>query len=254
MKKQGIYKITNTLNKKMYIGSSKNMKLRMKEHLRNLINNNHPNNRLQNSFNKYGIEHFSFSVVSYQPDLSKEDLLELEELIINSYEREELFNLQFQTNGGGADALAKETYLLDLSGNIVKKYKSTNDCFQEVYGRNGRYAHLNQDCVSLKKYRVVTKEFYDLEIETIKSWKPFTSYTNLLKEYRDFLRQLQVTDVETNEIFIFDTLVSVGQHCNISKERVRQCLINGRLISKRYSVTKLNKPEDFYLYEHIKDR
>lgn len=253
MRKQGIYKITNTLNKKMYIGSSKNIKHRLKVHLRNLINNNHPNSRLQNSFNKYGIEHFSFSVVSYQPDLSKEDLLELEELIINSYEREELFNLQFQTNGGGADALSKETYLLDLSGNIIKKYESTNDC----YIKNGRvigdYSCLNTRSILLGVYRVVTKEFYDSNIETIKSWRPYTSHTLILKEYKDFLRPLLMKDTVTGEEFIFNTLLEAGEHINRSRERVRQCLINGKLISKRYSITKLNKPEDFYLYEYVKE-
>ena len=58
----GIYKITNNINNKFYIGSSKNITKRFKEHKWRLKNNKHPNNKLQNSWNKYGEENFKFEV------------------------------------------------------------------------------------------------------------------------------------------------------------------------------------------------
>jgi group I intron endonuclease len=51
--KSGIYKITNVLNNRVYIGSAREFKERWKNHQRSLINNKHQNKYLQNDFNKY---------------------------------------------------------------------------------------------------------------------------------------------------------------------------------------------------------
>lgn len=50
----GIYKILNTNNGKFYIGSSKNILKRYKQHLKELEKGKHINRHLQSSFNKYG--------------------------------------------------------------------------------------------------------------------------------------------------------------------------------------------------------
>ena len=49
----GIYKITNIINNKIYIGSSSNISLRWNQHIEKLIYNLHENYKLQNDFNKY---------------------------------------------------------------------------------------------------------------------------------------------------------------------------------------------------------
>lgn len=63
--KSGIYIITNTINNKFYIGSSKNIYLRKNKHLYLLRNNIHHNVHLQNSYNLYGEEKFIFDVIEY---------------------------------------------------------------------------------------------------------------------------------------------------------------------------------------------
>ena len=62
-KTSGIYKITNTQSNKCYIGSSVNIRKRCREHIIRLKNKSHPNDYLQNSFNKYGELNFIFEVV-----------------------------------------------------------------------------------------------------------------------------------------------------------------------------------------------
>ena len=62
-KNSGIYKITNLINKKYYIGSSLDIKRRWKEHRRNLIKNKHNNIHLQKSWNKYGENSFLFEII-----------------------------------------------------------------------------------------------------------------------------------------------------------------------------------------------
>lgn len=52
--KSGIYKISNTVNDKIYIGSSINILQRIKEHIKTLKAGVHRNSYLQNHYNKYG--------------------------------------------------------------------------------------------------------------------------------------------------------------------------------------------------------
>ncbi len=58
----GIYKITNTATGKCYVGQSQRVKKRVKEHFRLLDANKHPNQHLQNAFNKYGKVSFAWSL------------------------------------------------------------------------------------------------------------------------------------------------------------------------------------------------
>lgn len=59
----GVYKIVNTINGKIYIGSSKDIDRRWSEHIRALELNAHANPHLQNAWNKYGSKSFEFEIV-----------------------------------------------------------------------------------------------------------------------------------------------------------------------------------------------
>lgn len=63
--KSGIYKITNTVNNKYYIGSSVNIHKRWISHKCDLNKQRHPNKHLQYSFNKHGFDCFKFEVLEY---------------------------------------------------------------------------------------------------------------------------------------------------------------------------------------------
>lgn len=53
----GVYMIKNVLNNHKYIGSTKNFKQRLKQHLSDLRNNKHHSPHLQAAWNKYGEKH-----------------------------------------------------------------------------------------------------------------------------------------------------------------------------------------------------
>ena len=59
----GVYKITNTTNGKVYVGSAVNFDTRWKEHIRELRKGTHHSSALQNAWNKYGEDNFQFSII-----------------------------------------------------------------------------------------------------------------------------------------------------------------------------------------------
>lgn len=77
----GIYKITNKINNKIYIGSATDIKRRWREHKYKLRKGIHPNKHLLSSWNIHGESNFSFEVIEILDDWNKEVLLDKE----NSY-------------------------------------------------------------------------------------------------------------------------------------------------------------------------
>lgn len=59
----GIYMIQNDINKKCYIGQSVNLHKRLLHHINNFINDRY-NAPIYRAFKKYGIEHFSLSILN----------------------------------------------------------------------------------------------------------------------------------------------------------------------------------------------
>ena len=58
----GIYKITNQVNGKVYIGQSVKIKSRWAQHKRE-VNSGNSNTLLYNAMRKHGIENFTFEVI-----------------------------------------------------------------------------------------------------------------------------------------------------------------------------------------------
>jgi group I intron endonuclease len=83
--KSGIYKITNEVTGKFYIGSSEDIDKRWEiEHKGNLIRNQHCNPKLQNSWNFYGGDKFSMSIIE-ETESKKELLLEREQYYLDTF-------------------------------------------------------------------------------------------------------------------------------------------------------------------------
>lgn len=83
----GIYSITNSNTGKKYIGSSKNIQKRIKEHFADLRSGVHHATPLQNSFNKHGEDVFTHQLIEKIEDpTDKEFILEREQFWINYYQ------------------------------------------------------------------------------------------------------------------------------------------------------------------------
>lgn len=75
--------IKNDKNNKIYIGSSVNIEERWKTHRKQLKKGNHHSTHLQRSWNKYGEDNFTFSVIEYIEDINA--LLEKEQYWLDKY-------------------------------------------------------------------------------------------------------------------------------------------------------------------------
>ena len=81
----GIYCIYNIIKREFYIGSSKNIIKRFREHKQELYNKKHHSKYLQNSWNKYGKSNFIFKVIRL---CNPEDCIQLEQYFINAIQPE----------------------------------------------------------------------------------------------------------------------------------------------------------------------
>lgn len=79
----GIYIIKNTVNGKLYVGSTKNFRKRLRAHQYALSRNKHHSKKLQHAWNKYGSEYFVFEKVLV---CSVGDLLFYEQRIIDGFD------------------------------------------------------------------------------------------------------------------------------------------------------------------------
>jgi group I intron endonuclease len=81
----GIYQIQNIVNGSVYIGSSNDMSKRWIDHRKLLRKNTHTNQHLQNAWNKYGEQSFSFVILEHRPNDSKKALLYREQEYLDLY-------------------------------------------------------------------------------------------------------------------------------------------------------------------------
>lgn len=88
----GIYSFVNNINGKQYIGSAKNLYLRLNEHL----SNRKSNKALQYAILKYGIENFCFCIYeyfTYENKIASSKLLtDLETIYIKKFDFSNLYN------------------------------------------------------------------------------------------------------------------------------------------------------------------
>lgn len=130
-----IYKITNKLNKKCYVGSTSNFERRKYEHIIGSTSENYPNYNypLQCAFRKYGVDNFSFEII--------EDNIPIEDIAKKEHDYIIKFNSLTNTGNGYNQTLYTDCAIRDP--NFIKKYI-------ELYGV--RCALVDKDNTVLKKY------------------------------------------------------------------------------------------------------
>lgn len=94
----GVYMIKNILNDKCYVGSAKNIKYRLQQHLRDFLSEKHINKYLLRAFNKYGQDSFVYTIL----ERCEEDrcvLLSTEQIYLNMSPEYNYMKIAGTTNG-----------------------------------------------------------------------------------------------------------------------------------------------------------
>lgn len=102
----GIYKIANTVNGKVYIGQSTNIKQRWSQHKQHLNGGRHCNEYLQRSWDKYGKDAFEFILLA---ECRVDELDELEEYYISMYDSTNFKKGYNEKSGGNQCRLSERT-------------------------------------------------------------------------------------------------------------------------------------------------
>lgn len=117
----GIYIIKNIINNKVYIGSSSNLKQRLRQHRSFLKLNQHCNKHLQASYNKYGIENFIFNILEITKDIEDREIFYINQFQANG--RNFGYNKRLTPNSNNGRIVNEQGRLNMSKGQKGKKYK-----------------------------------------------------------------------------------------------------------------------------------
>ena len=116
--KCGIYKFTNKINGKIYIGQSTNIEDRYNRHFRADNTRNKP--YFHRALEKYGKDNFNFEIIEL---CEKEKLSEREKYWIKFYHSNDR-NIGYNSTNGGEGAKSKSVKQYDSKGNLIKIFTS----------------------------------------------------------------------------------------------------------------------------------
>lgn len=117
MKISAVYKITNTITGDFYIGSSKNIKYRWKQHKRPSVWKDHSNISLYQDMQKYGVDKFDFQILV---QVRQEQLKEAEQQFI-----EKLCPAYNARRADGLDVERRKKYQKQYQKKYYKKYQQS---------------------------------------------------------------------------------------------------------------------------------
>jgi group I intron endonuclease len=165
----GIYSITNKITGNVYVGSSKNIEQRFRNHKSALNRGVHANSYLLRAWNKYGADNFIFAVVE-ECDESERFRIEQKYLDIAKKNRKKYYNLLFDASGSSGNFIEIDNaeitqYWLENGTEKTKAY-----CL-EKFGASSRTVHrriaqikklTNKRPLSPKKIILTKKQIEDI--------------------------------------------------------------------------------------------
>ena len=131
----GIYWFKNSINDKVYIGSTKCFNTRYKQHIVELKGGYHANPKLQNFVNKYGLDKLQFEIIELT---NLEELKDKEQYYLDSN------NNKFNINVKADRPNVERNFTKEDIENIAKLYNSGKDCakISRIYfGNKNRHSY-----------------------------------------------------------------------------------------------------------------
>lgn len=139
----GIYKISNNINKKIYVGQSVNIEERFSVHKSAYERNRHPELPLYKAISKYRLENFSFDVIE---ECEIKELDEREKYwisVLRSSINENGYNIRAGGDGMRCDNHPKHKLTKEDAEDIRKRYNGKERCkeveklYRDKIGQSG---------------------------------------------------------------------------------------------------------------------
>lgn len=250
--KAGVYKITNLVNGKKYIGSSINIYNRKHTHTTKLKNKKHPCKHLMFAYHKYGEDNFLFEVLEYCNNYT-----EREQYYLDTIKPEYNKRLVAQNNKGlevseqtrlkiseslkeqyknGLEAYnqihkQKEVEQYDLEGNYIQTFKSPKEAEKAVGAYTGKISVAVKD-----------KSKYSYGFQ----WK----YKNSNKIIRKNLalgvrsKPIRLTNIITKKYLDFPSLKACGEYLGVKPVSLCKQIKPKKIYKREYKLEYI--PEDQY--------
>lgn len=243
----GIYKITNLINGKCYIGQSKDLVKRMNSHKTTAFDplSHSYNNHLYRAIRKYGLENFSFDIIEY---CKIEELNEKEKMWIEHYNS--FFNGYNLTFGGDASgtSIHKDSVI-----SIIKELETTlltqkeiafkhNISEEMVQGINtGRYWRHNRNYPIREK--VVAQKYYCIDCGKEVFRKSIRCRDCEVKHRIIPLNKMPVSREELKNLIRNKTFTEIGSMFNVSDNAIRKWCEKFNLPRKKTIIKQYSEEE-----------
>lgn len=217
------YTITNKLNGKQYCGITTDFQSRIAKHKRELRLNCHHSVRLQNAYNKHGVENFIFQL-EYEKDFGSVTEAYLEE--VDFIKQHNSFLNGYNMTPGGLGVLSKishqktkatwqnkvpNIYQIDMNTfQVIAIYPSLREVERVLHIAHSNLARVcKRDDVSAKGY------YWCYENDWSENWIP-----PLNKKYRP----IGLFDEDNTLIKVFQSCADAGRKLNLRRENIRDAI------------------------------
>lgn len=214
--KQGIYGIVNTINNKQYIGSSKDLYVRLLEH----VAGKKSNSALQKGIAKYGLNKFYFCVYEYYENdqvVGNKTLVELETEYIKNFDLTSLYNFK-RTATSMLGYKHTEQALLKM----IARYKDKKN--HPFFGKT----HTKETKNLISKPGAANPMF----------GKKHSEKSKLLMSIKKNKSPngVGLYDLNLNLLEKFNNNVELAKYLNISKTTVGRYIVSGKVYNSKYYI------------------
>lgn len=228
----GIYKITNLVNRKSYIGQSIDIEKRWEDHKRVAFRKSDKSYDypLYRAIRKYGLESFKFEVIE---ECEEDKLDEVEIFYIEKFQSHIHQNGYNLTLGGDGGRLGIHLFQYDFDGKFIREYGSYGDAERKT----------GIDTASIERAVKGKKQSAGNFIWTIDKDEDITekikklskaNYSNGTKE--DWV--IDVYDLYGNFIKTFSNAQKAGNELGIPAGNITRCIKRGKYVTRGLQFVK----------------
>ena len=215
-----VYKITNKINNKCYIGLTKHPEKRWNEHIKkSFYKSDTYNYLLQTEIREYGKENFTF-IILHSNIINKKDGLILEQLEINN--NNSTIDFGHGYNKDKRKVRNKPCAEVDIFGNIIKTFYSTHNA-AEYYGDVSYFSKIACVCRGEvnsdngKIFRYLDKNGKIINVNTNRRVRR--------------IKVCAINALDLNDIQYFDSILTASLKTGCNRQSIQKCIYG----SKRYT-------------------